>query len=267
MFGTLLAVLLLSSVAETQTSGGRPIAYSADVGGDKYVSAFDNCIPHIAFGQTWTTRIVLMNLRNSTVTVPIYFTGDSGKATSIPIGGKWYSSVNATLPPLGKAVFETDYLPDVAGGAAIGRLNIPCESVELCGNVGGFAMFSWHLDQKPVQEAIVPFTSSLAHRAVVSFDERQGYFTGVGLAHPLFIDTAAADITVIARDAMGNELVRDHVRLNAGGHTAFLLKDRWPELEAQQGTLEFSSDDYVSALGLVFSPTGAFTTSPAFLLE
>jgi hypothetical protein len=232
-----------------------------------YISTFDDTIPHIAFGGTWTTKITVINFRMATVTVPIYFASDNGDPLSLPIGGKTYDSISVTLAPLAKYTFETDYLPQSAASSGMGRLTIPCDTADSCGNVGGFAVFKWHIEGKPDQEAVVPFTSSTQSRAFISFDELSGYFTGVALTHPWFISTAAVDITVVARDQLGNRLMMDQIRLNADGHTSFLIRDKWPQLKGQQGTIEFTTSDYVAPLALVFNPTGALTTSPCFMVD
>lgn len=232
-----------------------------------YISAFDDTFPHIAFGGPWTTKFTVINFRTAAVRVPISFFNDDGDAISLSIGGRTVSSLTLNLSPLGKAVVETDYQPDKAPSSGLARLNIPCVSLDSCGNVGGYAVFKWQRSGQADQEAVVQAAPSLQQRVFVSFDEQNGYFTGIALTHPEFVSTSDAAITVVARDGGGSRILIDQISLPANGHTSFLLSQKYPQLKGLHGTVEFSTTDYVAALALVFNPTGAFTSSPMFSVD
>lgn len=215
----------------------------------------------------WTTRITIINFRTSPVTIPISFTSDSGQSVGLPIGGHSVSSLTANLPPFGRIVYETDYLPNSAESVGVGRLNIPCDTVNECGNVGGFAVFKSHVAGRTDQEAVVPVASSTEQQVFVSFDNRDGYDTGIALTSPKFVFSGRASVTINARDNSGNRLLLDQIQIATDGHVAFMLAKEYPQLAGQQGTIEFSSTAYVSAIALMFNPTGAFTTCPSFAVS
>jgi hypothetical protein len=163
---------------------------------------------------------------------------------------------------------ETPYQPGAATQTAMGRLDIPCDSTA-CGDIGGFAVFKWHVSPHPDQEAVVPISSSDQNKAVLAFDNRNGYQTGVAIVQPKFLslDSGMATVFLLIRDQGGNQLAVDALQIVAGGHTSFLLADKYSVVAGQSGTVEFSSTESVAALGLMFNDTGALTTIPAFYPE
>jgi hypothetical protein len=231
-----------------------------------YISSFDDTIPHIAFGESWTTTFTIMNFRSTSVTIPLAFSDDSGKPMMVPVvGAGTKSALTLTIPANGTTVLATQYVPGQPLSSGMARLDIPCDST--CGGVGGFAIFHWKNPGRTDQEAAVPLTSSLENKTVIGFDNRNGYVTGVALSLPRFteFDTGTADILVVARDGNGNRLVLDQIRLNVNGHTAFVLTDKYPVLTGAYGTIEFSHDSQsVAAIGLLFNPQGAYSTTPSY---
>jgi hypothetical protein len=72
----------------------------------------------------------------------------------------------------------------------------------------------------------------------------------------------AVDITLVFRDAGGNRIALDQIRMPAGGHTSFVMTDKYPQTAGKQGTLEISAVESVAAVALLFTPSGAFSASP-----
>jgi len=70
---------------------------------------------------------------------------------------------------------------------------------------------------------------------------------------------------VIIRDDTGATLGTDMITLSGRGHTSFVLTDRYGLTAKIRGTLEFQtpSGGQITAIGLRFSPAGAFTNIPA----
>jgi hypothetical protein len=117
-----------------------------------------------------------------------------------------------------------------------------------------------------VQEAVAQTTPSDESATCIAFDNRNGYVTGVAISQPKFLgfETGTSSITLAFRDSLGARILVDQIDIPTGGHTAFVLTDRYPQLFGRQGSLEITSTDYISALAFLFNPTGAFSTSPSW---
>ena len=81
------------------------------------------------------------------------------------------------------------------------------------------------------------------------------YFSGFRLPWP---------ISLIAIDNLGTTLFQDRsMTLLPGGHFAFNLTDRYPQLANMRGNLYITSDSgRLAAVGLRFAPGGSYTTLP-----
>jgi hypothetical protein len=96
---------------------------------------------------------------------------------------------------------------------------------------------------------------------VLAFDNTSGTQNGVALAN---VSMLPGDFKVVIRDDAGVETQTGTLRLDARGHTAFVLSSQYPVTSQRRGTIEFRppSGSDVSLLGLRFAPSGAFTTIP-----
>jgi hypothetical protein len=229
----------------------------------EYISTFKDTIPWFAFGGGWNARVALLNFRSTPVDVTLHFYDATGAAVKAPlkdIGST--SSTTTTIPPHGVALFATTAS---AGSPLVGgmlKLDIPCTS-DACGDVGAYAVLR---DEVMKQEAVVTASSSDENTAVVAFDNRNGYSTGVAAACPDFFSFGApCSAFVTIRDQNGNIIKTDVVTIPLDGVMSATLPDRYPEVRGIAGTIEFGvTSGSVTALAYVFSPTGAFTSSPVF---
>jgi hypothetical protein len=160
------------------------------------------------------------------------------------------------------AIFDTTAPSSSPTVGGLIRLDIPCTAVEDCGYVAAYAVLR---DEVMKQEAVVAASLSDEQTAVVSFDNRSGYSTGVAVACPDFISFGPCSTFVTIRDQSGKIIKTDMVTIPLNGVMAATLPSLYPEVRGIAGTIEFAvSRGYVTALGYVFSPTGAFTSSPVF---
>jgi hypothetical protein len=235
-----------------------------------YVSTFQDTMPHVAVGGDWVTVITIMNFRSQPVKVPVSFTDDNGTLMKVSvIGTGTYDTFMENLSANGSVVFETEYRPSTPVKVGMARLDVPCDSIDSCGNVGAFATFRWMKPDVPVQEAVVQTVPSLEEKTVLAFNNQNGYVTGVAISQPKFLSssTSPVDVTLVFRDGSGNRIILDQIRIPAGGHTSFVLTDKYPQTAGKQGMVEFTAGDSVAALALLFTPSGAFSTSPSFQPE
>lgn len=268
---TVALFTLAAALAAPTFADDRTYAKNVEFGRTKttaaYVSNLADTMPQFVSGGGWSTTITLINFRPAAVTVPVSFYLDGGAALEVPIVGIGNrSTVEVTIPAGGSATLATD--PAAGGNVRQGfaRLDVPCTNPSDCGEVGGFAVFTQRVAGRPDFEAVVNVLSSLAGKYVVAFDTTSGFATGLAIATPSFAtgDTADRTVRLIARDEAGTVLVQDTVTMKANGQQAFSLTDKYSQLANHRGTVEVSTTDYVTVLGLRFNPSGAFTTIPPY---
>ncbi len=101
----------------------------------------------------------------------------------------------------------------------------------------------------------------MAGSYVLAYDKAGGYAIGVAQAN---IASQQGTINIVIRDDNGALLQSSTVSVAALGHTSFNLASRFPIADQRRGTVEFQTPagGQISVLGLRFSPTTAFTTTP-----
>jgi hypothetical protein len=91
----------------------------------------------------------------------------------------------------------------------------------------------------------------------MSFDNIEGFATGIALANPSNNPNA---VTIEALDLDGNLITTGHLTLPAGGHHSFVLADSFPTLTGRTGTLYVSSNQtMLSAVGIRMNVAGGYT--------
>ncbi len=96
---------------------------------------------------------------------------------------------------------------------------------------------------------------------MLPFDNTQGFATAVALVNPN--TTQAATISVTLRDETGAQISTETLNVAPHAHEAFFLPDRFRSVRNRRGVGEFSSTRVpVSAMGLRFNDSGAFTSFP-----
>lgn len=213
---------------------------------------------HLAVNAGWSTFLQIFNSGAIPAQAQIAFYGKDGNAASLPI-----RSSQIDLPPTSSHV---SHLLASGGTLLIDAVDQPEEllitgSAKLKGNtsIQGFATFrSSHNEQ----EAVVPVESRSSKEFVLVYDNTDGYTTGVAIANTTGEQLMVA---IYVLDDQGIQVASGNVDLAPHGQSSFSLQDRFPSTSNRMGTVRFSTTigGQVAAVGLRFSPSGAFTTIPA----
>ncbi len=207
-------------------------------------------IAHIAEGGGWKTALTVVNLQETAQRLTVKFWSDSGRELPLPIAGVGtYSGVYFDLPANGSGTLET-----TGAGTAVLTGWISIEGA--ASGFGAMAVFRSSGAGRPDFEATSPMRFTPAKKSVVTFDNRNGFATGIALAN---FDSKPNSPGLTFRDGEGKTILSTTVAMGTGEHTAFSLVDKFPSLAGAVGTLEISSEG-VTALGLRFNPSGSFTS-------
>lgn len=212
-------------------------------------------LPHLAVGGPWTTELIVSNVSDQSSNVAISFYGDDGRDLALPISGAGnVSTISTVVPANGTSYYEA---ADSAGPVQTGW-----GLVSATAPVSVQAVFRNRASNGLHYEAAVPSNSG-GLSFVMPFDATtftptsQPLYTGFALAN---LDSEnAATITCIARDASGTTIPNgiSIPEIPARGHWADYL---FPNLSGQRGTLECTSTTMVTALGLRFVGSDAFSS-------
>lgn len=234
-------------------------------------------VSQIASGEDWKTTLTLFNPTAAQSEVVIVFRADDGSPLSLPLvvtqGGArqtgMASEVGRTIQPLATLVIESE--APAGSGISIGWADVISRT-----RITGSAIFRQARSDGRSVEAIAPVDYSLLRSLVVPFDNREGVATGVALVNPM--DTQV-NLIVRSRNENGIELDQSRLILPAGGHTAFVIGERFPSIAGLQGTIEFlvpgsfgdagsgAPPAQLTGLGPRFSITGGFTSIPVLHLN
>jgi hypothetical protein len=223
------------------------------------VGSTDTMFVHIADGGQWITSFTLINIDAIPAPFTLSFYDDNGLPLALSIGGTSATSVSNSISIGGSMVVQTDGGPVVRQGwASLSTTG---------GKIAGTAVFRSHLaDRADDFEAAVPLASQVDHRFIIAFDNTSGFVTGIALANPDPVPSAA-QIVVTFRDESGTQIVTRPLSLAAKGHTAFLVDLNYPETAGKRGVVEFNSVNHIAGLGLRYikvSATGSPLVTAAF---
>jgi hypothetical protein len=240
-----------------ETDAGTTIAGSANAMGNVVVGG---AMAHIAAGDGWQTTFTLINPSASSAQVQLSFFDDAGNALSLPL----------TYVQTGEKTTASTLTQTIAAGATLVLLtqgssttSVTEGSAQLTttegAGVNGFAIFA-----NNGQEAVVPLETRNPAAFVLGFDNTSGLATGVALAN---VADAGGNVGVVLRDDTGAVLDTTTINLGARGHTSFVLSSRYSSTANKRGTVEFDTPagGQISALGILATPTGAFTTIPVLV--
>jgi sugar lactone lactonase YvrE len=225
----------------------------------------DSCViralPHLAFGNEWTTGLFAMNSDTQARRFTVAFYGDDGSSLALPFGGDLgnSSALSDSVPAQGAYYYEAANTgwPTTGGwGLVTADASITLHGVfrraPAEGNFyeagvaagGGYSGF------------LVPFDATTFAPANAPF------YTGFAISS--LNPSAAAYITCVARDHSGT--VIPHAvsvpALNPLGHWGNYL---FPALAGKRGTLDCSADTLVSAIVFRFIGTAAFSSLPVIV--
>jgi hypothetical protein len=210
----------------------------------------------VASGGGVKSSIVLINAGTNAARAHLAFLDDNGNPLTLPLtfpqtgSSATSSTVDRTLAPGATVVIES-YASDAT--QLVGSAQLTSN-----GSVSGYVVLGTPFNG---QEAVVPLETRNAGAYLLVFDNTNGLVTGVAVANAA---TSAASIPVVIRDDTGALIGSDAISLAAGGHTSFVLTNRYTLTAGRLGTIEFDTPPggSISAIGLRFTSTGAFTTIP-----
>lgn len=226
------------------------------------IPAQSGVLSHFASGGGWKSSIYLVNASASAVPVVVKFWADSGSALSLPlavtqVGGSQNvngASVNETIAPNATLLIESDSRASVtASGWA---------EVISTGPATGYGVFHYTSPKGGESEGTLPLESSFTPSFILPYDGISGLTAGVALTN--LAASQAAAITATIWDENGKQIGTEAVSLPAGGHTSFLLADKFPETTANRGIIEFrtASATSITGFGLRVDPAGGLTMIP-----
>ncbi len=210
--------------------------------------------PHLAVGASWQTTITLINYFPEEVTCQTDFLSDQGSPLMVSFAGLGpvVSRIDV-LPPRGSVHEETNVelnAPHVSGWA-----RATCSRP-----VKASLLFRQHdSDGIPVAEAGVNATTIPASR-FVTFAEQQEDKAGTGVAYANPSSTEAL-ITFTAKDAAGQTLASENLRVSPGGHGAQNMAELFG-LSSFRGSLEVTSTTPVVSLSLNAEAAPVFSSLP-----
>ncbi len=218
-----------------------------------WVFTGDWIIPHFADGGPWQTSIVLTNFSNFNARLSVFFMDANGDEMKVPING--YNEVSAlqvSISPNNTVQFEsTGTAPNLKQGWV---LILPSGTEKF----SGFGILRQRVAGRPDFEAVVPLSSAFEAHTMLLFDNTRGFVVGMAIVNT---DVVASKIKAIIRAHDGTLIAEKEIQLGSFSHTAFNIKDQWPETANLRGSIEFISDgESISVLGLRFHPDGAFTS-------
>jgi hypothetical protein len=216
-------------------------------------SLYTYYLTHVADGGGWQTILNVMNPSSSSVNYQVQLRSDNGSPMTITAGPQTGSSFSGSLAANGSATYESSGPPNLSEGIALVTAN---QALVASG------IFSNSTPGQPNFEAAVPAFSPPVASLILPFDNQNGNTTGLALAN-----TGNADATVSVEflDSVGATTSTGQLTLSAGTKTEFVLPSQFPQTVGQGGTVVFSTEaSALTALGLRFLPSHAFTSLPAY---
>lgn len=209
-------------------------------------------LAQIAHGGGWSTSILLFNAGNASGAYKVRFFKDNG--------AEYAPSLASASAPLEGALREGSS----ASIELTGNDNIDQGWCQVTGsvNIQALAVFRLEVPGRPQFEASV-LLEGLQQNVLLPVSVTNELTTGLAIANP---EDSPQNVLLVHRDAMGEEVGRAQLSLQARGHTAFALgTDGAPSgLAARSGLLEIRAEPgkRIVALGLRFNLAGPFTTLP-----
>jgi VCBS repeat protein len=220
-----------------------------------YTGAPAAIISHLANGALWSTTILLVNADQRPASYQVNFHSEKdGSPLALPLLAYGpQSSVTGSIAPGELAVIQTD-------GSGSTLLEGWAELVTP-NAIGGTGIFTDRAAVGNSQEAAVPLNSSAGTKLFIPFDETSGsvvFATGIALANT---GASQANVTAAFLDDAGNPIstAAGPIAIAAGGHIAFVVNDKFPEVKGKRGTVAFTSNVPIYGLGIRYNGT-AFTS-------
>jgi hypothetical protein len=213
---------------------------------------------HLVDGGGWKSSIYLINA-SSTVKAAytLNFRGDTGKPVLLSFtDGRRDNQISGTIPPGGIAILETP-------GKDNDPLSVSSATLSTTGAVSGFGVIRERQSGGPDREATVALTNPSVGGLAFPFDDTEGFLSSIALAVPCGADSAIT-LTATGVDETGVSLGKSALKIQGGGHLAFMIPDQIPGAKNKRGIIRITApaNVYLSGIGLRFTPVGALTTFP-----
>ena len=225
-------------VTEFVFSGSK--AQSLWVRNIEFSAATTGILPQFVFGGGWYSALYFTNTGGAAVSVPVSFVSDNGTPMSIPAVG---ASTTVSLAPRGSARIEAPNTGDLTQGYVTAALPY---------GVTGYGVFRQSSAGIPDQEAVVPFSGSLARTSTLIWDDTIAV-TAVAMVNPSSVD---ATVAITVRDGTGQTIGTSSVALPSKTKSAVVLRTL-PGLAGMAGnwgSADFSvTTGSVAVLGLRFN--------------
>jgi hypothetical protein len=227
-----------------------------------FVSTTTRIFPHLATGGGWETVVVIVNMSSAPVDFRASFYDEVGGPMQVtfsefPSGRiTTASAIDGHLGTDGSFNFS---LFDATPNTQVGWMRLDYDTT--LHRIGGYSAFRYKAGGV-INEGLVPLSGYDDTRFFMSFDNIEGFATGIALTNPAPNPNL---VTIVAMDLDGNEIVRGQLTVPAGGHFSFVLVDSFPELAGLTGTLYVSSNQtMLSAVGIRMNVAGGrtFTSIP-----
>ena len=200
-------------------------------------------LSHLAAGESWTTGIMVVNTSTQAANFSIVFRDDNGNMVPLPFASGATSTLSGTIPALGSAYFEAAD-PTARLVSASGQIAADA-SIVIQGlfrnNVNGTFYEAAVPSSTPVKEFEIPFD------ATTFTPTNSQIYTGLAIVNT--DQTTTASVSCIARNAAGT-IIPNGVTVPAIkplGHWADYI---FPALIGQRGTLDCTSNTFISAIAL-----------------
>jgi hypothetical protein len=161
-----------------------------------------------------------------------------------------------TVPPNSTLLIEDD--GQGASVASSGWVQVSSTG----GAIKGYGVFHYISLAGAESAGTVPLESTFSSSFALPYDGTAGLATGVALANLATTQTSVVTVAIINEN--GDQIASGAINLPAGGHTAFLLADKFPASISNRGVIQFSSvaTTNISGLGLRLDPAGGLTSIP-----
>jgi hypothetical protein len=239
------------NTAPVLSKSGRPAPKAS------FVSSTTTVFPHIATGGGWETVVVIVNMSATPVDFTASFYDEAGAPMQVTFSEFPSGNITTTSAIDGHLGSEGSFnfsLFDATPGTQVGWVLLDYDTSTH--RIGGYSAFRYRAGGV-INEGLVPISGYDDTRFYMSFDNIEGFATGIALTNPSQNPNV---VTIEALDLDGNEITSGQLTLPAGGHHSFVLADSFPALAGRTGTLYVSSNQtMLSAVGIRMNVAGGYT--------
>ena len=244
-----LWLLVFSSMVVLSILAGHQLVQAGDPPRREFGSIDSGLtIPHFASGDegnNWGTEFQIFGLDEFPVPWTMQIFDSNGNLQALTLrepGGEIIgtSSFFAGVTGAGLVRMETESSGPIKQGYVLFEASF--------GNLAVNAIITSFDGQTPLFRTFVPGLQRFQNHIRMAFSEDRGFLTGIA-----YKNDANQNMTIIARDTLGNELCRKTSFIADETHRAFLLRNELPCTQGQAGLLEIVTDFVgLTAIGLTF---------------